>query len=110
MTAQTGTGEVFKTDCNYDTGGCGVSAPSGTFGDTFNKKGGGLWATQIEAEAIKIWYFEQSAIPSDIKSNTPEPSKWGTPVLHFVPWNCDIRNAWKKMKIVGFVTDCDFSR
>ncbi|KAL1611432.1 hypothetical protein SLS59_000151 [Nothophoma quercina] len=106
MTAEKGTGDVFSTNCDYDAGGCGVYAPYGTFGDSFNKNGGGVWATQVEAEGIKIWYFAKSAIPTDINSESPDPSKWGTPVMSFVPQNCDIRNTWKKMKIINNITFC----
>ena len=80
-TPQATTGEVSKTHCNYDSGGCGVLAPEGTFGDSFNKKGGGVWATQIEADGIKIWYFARSDIPDDIKSDAPDPKNWGLPVI-----------------------------
>lgn len=100
MSAQGGTAEVFNTNCDYDVGGCGVTAPDGTFGNPFNKNGGGIWATQIEAAGIKVWHFKRSAIPADIKSDKPDPNKWGMPVMSFVPNKCDIRNAWKKMKIV----------
>lgn len=101
MIAPPGTVEVHKTDCDYDTGGCDVLAPHGTFGETFNKKGGGVWATQVEADGIRVWYFARSDIPADIKSDKPDPSKWSIPVLNFVPQNCDIKNSWKKMKIVS---------
>ncbi|KAJ4362183.1 hypothetical protein N0V95_001531 [Ascochyta clinopodiicola] len=106
MTAQSGTGDVSSTNCDYDTEGCGVTAPYGTFGDSFNKNGGGVWATQIEASGVRVWYFAQSAIPADIKSDSPDPSKWGTPVMSFAPQICDIRNAWKKMKIIINITFC----
>ncbi|KAF1365880.1 hypothetical protein EJ07DRAFT_12790, partial [Lizonia empirigonia] len=106
MSAQHGTGHVFSTNCDHSIGGCGVIAPYGTFGDSFNKNGGGTWATQIEADGIKVWYFAKSAIPADVKSDNPDPSQWGTPVMSFVPQNCDIRNAWKKMKIIINITFC----
>jgi hypothetical protein len=101
MTAQSGTGEVSSIDCDHDTGGCGATAPYGTFGNSLNKKGGGVWATQVEADGIKIWYFAMSTVPADIKSDNPDPSTWSTPVMNFVSLKCDIRNAWKKMKIVS---------
>ncbi|KAF2632612.1 glycoside hydrolase family 16 protein [Macroventuria anomochaeta] len=106
MAAQSGTGDVFSTNCDYDVGGCGMIAPHGTFGDSFNQNGGGVWATQVEAGGIKIWHFAKSAIPADIENDSPKPSKWGTPVMSFVPQNCDIRNTWKKMKIVINITFC----
>lgn len=100
MKAEQGTGKVFSTNCKYDTGGCSAIAPYGTFGDSFNQGGGGIWATQVEAEGIKIWHFTRASIPADIISDSPDPNKWGKPVLSFVPLNCDISKAWRKMKLV----------
>lgn len=101
-TPQAATGEVSKTHCNYESGGCSVLAPEGTFGDSFNKKGGSVWATQIEADGIKIWYFARSDIPDDIKSDAPDPKNWGLPVMNFKPDGvCDVTKAWRKMKIVS---------
>lgn len=56
MTAGQGTAEVHGTNCDYDVGGCEAIAPPGTIGDSLNQGGGGIWATQIEAEGIKIWH------------------------------------------------------
>lgn len=47
MEARKGSGDVFSTRCDYKGGGCGATAPNGTFGDTFNRNGGGVLATQI---------------------------------------------------------------
>lgn len=110
MTAQEGTGEVVGTNCGHDADGCGVVAPYGTCGDSFNAHGGGTWATQIEAEGIKIWFFTRTKIPKDIESDTPNPSLWGKPVMSFVPRDCDICSAWKKMKIVRPTSSFDFCR
>jgi hypothetical protein len=101
MAAEQGTGEVLSTNCDYDVGGCSAIAPYGTFGDSFNQNGGGIWATQVEAEGIKVWHFTRSEIPADITSDSPDPSKWGKPVVSLVPQNCDISKAWKKMKLVS---------
>lgn len=101
MTPQAGTGDVLRTNCELYSEGCGVLAPEGTFGDSFNQKGGGVWATQIEADGIKIWYFARSDIPADIESDKPDPKKWGQPVMNFKPGgNCDVSRSWRKMKMV----------
>ncbi|KAJ4383921.1 hypothetical protein N0V86_000764 [Didymella sp. IMI 355093] len=84
----------------------GAIAPYGTFGDSLNRNGGGIWATQVEAEAIKIWYFTRSEILADITSDSPDPSKWGKSVVSLVPQKCDIGNAWKKMKLTFNITFC----
>ncbi|KAF3000759.1 hypothetical protein E8E13_004693 [Curvularia kusanoi] len=97
--------DVAPTSCAFDTG-CGTQAPDGTFGDSFNKNGGGIWATQIEAEGVRVWYFPRSGLPADLESDTPNPDNWGAPVMSFVPLDCDIRSSWKKMKIIINITFC----
>lgn len=101
MEARKGSGDVFSTRCDYKGGGCGATAPNGTFGDTFNRNGGGVLATQIDVTGIRVWQFARSMVPENMKNENPDPNSWGTPVLHFVPKECDIRAAWTKMKIVS---------
>ncbi|KAH6620091.1 glycoside hydrolase family 16 protein [Boeremia exigua] len=106
MNTQKSTGNVFSTNCSYATGGCGAAAHTGTFGEPFIEKGGGVWAAQIEATGIKVWFFPRRTIPGDIRTNAPEPGKWGTPIMSFAPKKCDIRGVWAKMKIVFNITFC----
>ncbi|KAF3040253.1 hypothetical protein E8E12_003151 [Didymella heteroderae] len=93
-------------NCDYDVGGCSAIAPYGTFGDSSNQNGGGIWATQVEAEGIKIWHFARSNIPADITSDSPDPSKRGMPVVSLVLRNRDISKAWRRMKLIFNTTFC----
>lgn len=61
---------------------CGVQAPRGSFGEDFNKQGGGVWATQIEANGIKVWHFPRDKVPGDCRTEHPKPESWGAPVLN----------------------------
>ncbi len=37
---------------------------------------------------IRVWYFQRSNIPSDIKSDQPDPTSWGTPMANFPSDDC----------------------
>ncbi|KAF3030291.1 hypothetical protein E8E12_000885 [Didymella heteroderae] len=106
MEARNGSGDVFSTRCDYRGEGCGATAPNGTFGDSFNRNGGGVLATEIDVTGIRVWQFARSMVPESVKNESPDPNSWGTPVLHFVPKECDIRAAWTKMKIIINITFC----
>lgn len=55
--------------------GCSISdAPSAnSYGDAFNNNGGGLFATLIDSDGVRIWFFPRDNIPSDISTGTPNP-------------------------------------
>jgi len=97
-----GSGKTRGLDCMWgpNSPGCGVDAQDGTFGETFNAAGGGIWATQLESEGIKIWFFPRGSEPADYLSGNPDPGTWGQPVMNFAPDNCDMA-MFQKMKIVS---------
>ncbi|OZJ06028.1 hypothetical protein BZG36_01104 [Bifiguratus adelaidae] len=52
--------------------GCGVTNTQPTsYGDNLNNAGGGVYATLWNSNGISIWWFQRSAIPSDIR-RTPD--------------------------------------
>ncbi|OZJ02454.1 hypothetical protein BZG36_04110, partial [Bifiguratus adelaidae] len=64
--------------------GCGVTNTQPTsYGDNLNNAGGGVYATLWNSNGISIWWFQRSAIPSDITSGSPNPSGWPTPDANF---------------------------
>ena len=78
-----GTVVPWATNCKLDGGpGCHANAPDGTYGDAFNAHQGGFYATQVEADGIKIWYFVRGTEPADIKGTNPDTTKWGKPTLN----------------------------
>ncbi|KAI4637939.1 hypothetical protein J4E83_000757 [Alternaria metachromatica] len=85
---------------------CGVNGPEGSFGQAFNDNRGGIWAAQVEDDGIKAWFFPRGHEPSGWDSANPDPNTWGTPVMNFVGDGCDIRNTFKKMKIIINITFC----
>ena len=97
-----GTSSAYATNCKIDPGsGCHANAADGTYGDAFNARKGGFWATQIEADGIKIWFFVRGTEPADVKSNSPDTSKWGKPMMNLGVVNCDVKTIFREMQIVS---------
>lgn len=67
---------------------------------------GGVLATLIDDSGISIWRFERGSIPSDINSQTPDPSSWGVPMAFWSASTCDISHHFKNMSIVINTTLC----
>lgn len=79
------TGHVLTSKCQLNSPGqqphqgCTVEHKSShSYGRKFNKRGGGVFALQLDHEGIQSWFFDRSHIPEDIEENTPilEPSRW----------------------------------
>ncbi|KIX09630.1 uncharacterized protein Z518_00711 [Rhinocladiella mackenziei CBS 650.93] len=86
--------------------GCSIhSGDSSSFGSGFNSNGGGVYATEWTSQAISIWFFPRSAVPSDISSGNPDPSNWGLPQGQFTG-NCDINDKVKDQQLLFDVTFC----
>jgi hypothetical protein len=92
-----------KVEADLYSSGCGNTMPSGSYGKTFNANKGGVYATWLTKEAVKIWWFPRNSIPADIKNGSPEPNTWGQPATtQFVNanGNCDVGRYFKKQTIV----------
>jgi hypothetical protein len=92
-------GKVDRTDCKSgkDNQGCGVldSDPT-SYGDGFNKAGGGVYAHRWTNSEIDIWHFTRKDVPEDIKSGAPDPSQWPVPTGSFVAGpGCDFTQHFK---------------
>ncbi|KAJ7119084.1 concanavalin A-like lectin/glucanase domain-containing protein [Mycena epipterygia] len=87
------TGTVDGKDCQSSNGnnqGCGVLDNKGptsstSYGDGFNKAGGGVYAHSWTKDAIQIWHFARDKIPTDITAKKPDPLQWGLPTGSFSP-------------------------
>lgn len=101
---------VTTTDCEGGTG-CGIRSNSTvSYGATFNDNGGGVFTSacvvsdgliadvhmncaitvSLNSSGIAVWFFERSAIPSDITAGTPLPGLWGTPFAWWSSPTCNI--------------------
>lgn len=80
--------------------GCGISSTStSSYGDGFNQAGGGVYATEWTGDAINVWFFPNSSVPSDITRGKPNPLGWGIPAARFAG-DCDIDSHFNELQIV----------
>ncbi|KAK9769820.1 putative Glycoside hydrolase family 16 protein [Seiridium cardinale] len=110
MTLHTAAGCSFtQGDCNAGNGATGCPQDvnnTQTFGSGFNAIGGGVYAVEWTSDAISIWFFPRSAIPSDVTSGSPDPTTWGTATSTFSGSGCDIDSHFKEHTIVFNVDFC----
>ncbi|KAJ5129944.1 uncharacterized protein N7515_005983 [Penicillium bovifimosum] len=101
------TGVVNATGCGTDLGtvGCVIEGQQGSYGTSFNKQQGGVYALEWTADFLKIWYFPRHAIPPSITGGKPDVTKFGTPMA-LVEESCDVANAFKEQSFIFDVTFC----
>jgi hypothetical protein len=105
-------GNVITTNCDvhapgqFDNQGCQITTDNQqTYGDGFNREGGGVYATEWTSDFIAIWHFPRSQIPQDIQSGNPNPSSWGRPLAKFAG-ACNIDEHFRDHRIIFDITFC----
>lgn len=105
---QTGTAKTW--DCWNEinaNSGCGVQGGWDTYGAAFNARGGGIYALEVRKEGIRVWVFKREDVPGDIlDGESPDPSRWGTPLADFPNTECDIDRYFSDMQIVVNIALC----
>ncbi|KLJ09395.1 endo-1,3(4)-beta-glucanase [Blastomyces silverae] len=106
------TGTLLTPNCDVNApgqppnAGCTISSSDSTsYGRGFNANGGGVYAMEITASAVTVWFFPRNAIPEDIHAATPYPASWPRPMAQF-KGACDIAAHIKLQKIVFDTTFC----
>ena len=109
--AQTGTFDTMNCDVNAagqaTNAGCGgYTQANASYGDGVNSLGGGVFAVDWTAEAIRVYQFPRPDIPADILAGTPNPALWGTPAFDFSGPNANIPAHFNNHQIVFDTTFC----
>lgn len=101
------TGVVNATGCGEDLGtvGCVIEGPKGSYGTSFNKQGGGVYAMEWTAEYLKIWLFPRHSIPTSISHGKPNVTEFGMPMA-LVEEGCDVAKSFKAQSFIFDVTFC----
>ncbi|KAL8822241.1 MAG: hypothetical protein Q9191_007019 [Dirinaria sp. TL-2023a] len=106
-------GKVMTPNCDVNdpaqskNAGCQVQNPSTqSYGAGFNAVNGGVVATEVTSQGIKVWFWPRSTIPSDIESGNPNPAGWQQPVAAFPAAGCNIDQHFKDMSIIFDTTFC----
>lgn len=101
---------VGGTDCsaaNTGNQGCGVrAAQTNSFGEAFNNIGGGVYGMKWDDSGIAVYFFPRSAIPSDITSGAPQPSKWGQPMAFWPAAQCNPFQFFNSHSLIFDTTLC----
>ncbi|KAJ3822968.1 glycoside hydrolase family 16 protein [Lentinula raphanica] len=90
---QCASSDTSNTGCTY------IDNDPRSYGQGFNAQGGGVYAMDWNSDAIKMWFFPRSDIPSDIINKTPNPSSWGNPAALFSNTGCDISSHFSEHTI-----------
>ncbi|KAJ5195580.1 uncharacterized protein N7498_009018 [Penicillium cinerascens] len=100
-------GFVNATGCGEDLGtvGCVIEGQKGSYGTSFNKQGGGVYAMEWTEQYLKIWFFPRDYIPPSITNGDPDVSKFGTPMA-LVEEGCDVANSFKAQSFIFDTTFC----
>ena len=82
--------------------GCTVKdRDANSYGKDFNKAGGGVYAMERTATAIKVWWWARNHIPKDVAESKPNPQGWPQPVASFSGGGCDFDHLFTDHQIVG---------
>ncbi|KAF7898415.1 hypothetical protein EAF00_004861 [Botryotinia globosa] len=84
----------------------GTNSDPNSYGTTFNKNGGGVYAMQWTSDVIRMWNFGPDAIPADITAGTPDPSTWDLPAFTTEGGVCNIDGLFANHKIIFDTTFC----
>ncbi|KAJ5083867.1 hypothetical protein NUU61_008446 [Penicillium alfredii] len=100
-------GTVNATGCGEDLGpvGCVIKGDKGSYGNSFNRQGGGVYAMQWTDEFLKIWFFPRRSIPKSLSTGKPDVTEFGTPMA-LVQDSCDVANSFKPQSFTFDVTFC----
>lgn len=82
--------------------GCGSTGNAQSYGDALNSAGGGVYATYLQDNRLRIWSWPRASVPADLTSGSPNPESWGTPSSDFKTSNggCNVGSNFQKQTII----------
>ncbi|KAI3400377.1 hypothetical protein diail_3394 [Diaporthe ilicicola] len=69
-------GDCSDASTNWD--GCGSTGNAQSYGDAFNAAGGGVYASYLQDDRLRIWSWPKASVPADLTGGSPNPEGWGT--------------------------------
>ncbi|KAG9093852.1 hypothetical protein FRC06_011353 [Ceratobasidium sp. 370] len=107
---------VLSKDCNaavnYNTGCAYLDTDTASYGAGLNAAGGGVFAMLWADDAISVWFFPRSTVPSDLQglkgktNGTADPSGWGLPKARWASSACSTTKFFKDHSLVFDTTLC----
>ncbi|GAA5968633.1 hypothetical protein JCM3765_004147 [Sporobolomyces pararoseus] len=81
-------------DCNANVKsnqGCSYrEVADDSYGEPFNKAGGGVLVTSFTKDSIDVWFWSRPNIPENIQKESPDKSTWGKPTASWPTTSCNI--------------------
>jgi len=107
---------ILSKDCNvavnYNAGCAFLDTDTASYGAGLNAAGGGVFAMLWTDDAISVWFFARSNVPSDLQglksktNGTADPSGWGVPKARWASTACSTSKFFKDHSIVFDTTLC----
>jgi hypothetical protein len=76
-------GRAGQNNCQGGEGCIVFSQKPNSYGDNFNRAGGGVFAMEKTPNFVKMWHFNKGQYPGNIVNGNPDPCSWGRPDAHF---------------------------
>ena len=97
-------GERKRSKSSYSIvrDGCGSTGNAQSYGDALNAAGGGVYATYLQDNRLRIWSWPKASVPADLSSGSPNPETWGTASSDFKTSNggCSIADNFQSQTII----------
>lgn len=99
------------SNCQLDganASGCEVEGPDGSYGEEVNRVGGGVYAVELTASWVKVWFIPRFSIPDDVINGNPNPDNWQAPIAVYdtADGDCDIEKIFKTQTTVSSTFSC----
>jgi len=91
--------------CNFEES---KDPGAGTYGESFNNAGGGVYVLLLNDEGVQVWRWKHSEVPNDIaEGHAPQPDGWGLPAA-ILPSDssCPTQSLVKDQSIIIDTTLC----
>jgi hypothetical protein len=104
------TGTSTQTDCSVGAGCIVLEQQPNSYGSGFAQAGGGVFAAQLDASGINMWFWSRPNVPASIteatSSNTIDISTWGNPSAAYPTSSCDISQYFGAQRLTVDITLC----
>ncbi|GAA5878614.1 hypothetical protein JCM16303_002144 [Sporobolomyces ruberrimus] len=99
-----------NNDCNANVKsnqGCSYQeVADASYGEPFNKAGGGVLVTSFTKDSIDVWFWSRPDIPENIQKGSPDSSTWGKPTAKWPTKTCDIEKYFGDQTMIFDTTLC----
>ncbi|EKM79808.1 hypothetical protein AGABI1DRAFT_38657 [Agaricus bisporus var. burnettii JB137-S8] len=104
------TGQTTEGDCSTPQGCVVRETKANSYESGFAQAGGGVWATQIDASGIFIWFWSRPDVPENIKTSNNASSidtvPWGIPTASYPADGCNISQYFTPQNLILLTTLC----